>query len=71
MSPSSRLEDWLTVIGLFALGLSVNVFLAAVGLVILDWVGLWPPPETDPTSDVKDAGPLTVPIALSFRICFR
>jgi len=49
----------------------VDVILAAVGLVILDWVGLWPPPETDPTSDVKDAGPLTVPIALSFRICFR
>ena len=71
MSPRSRLQDWLTVIGLFAVGLLVNVILAAVGLVILDWLGMWPPPETDPTSDVKDAGPLTVPIALSLRICFR
>lgn len=42
MRPSPELGDWLTVLGLFAIGLLIDVVLAAIGLFILELLGLWP-----------------------------
>ena len=60
MSPSSKLGDWLTVVGLFAIGLIVNVIFALLALVILEWLGSWPAPGSSMSSDLGDPRPQTL-----------
>ena len=42
MKVSQRVEDWLTFLGLVAIGILVNVVLGAALLYAFELLGLWP-----------------------------
>ena len=42
MRPSQGVGDWLTLLGLFAIGLPINAMTAVLGLIVLELLGLWP-----------------------------
>jgi hypothetical protein len=55
MRPRSRLGDWITTTVLLVIGLLANVIGAALGLSILESLGLWPILESNLPIDLGDA----------------
>ena len=42
MRPSQSVGDWLTLLGLFAIGLLIDAIMALLGLFIFELLGVWP-----------------------------